>query len=834
MGLFPESISKLAAYLAPVRQEGEDVEVRRVVTDSRATFAPGDLFVALQGERFDGAKFAAEAFAKGASAVIVASESRALVGELPPGKALLVVEDPLRALQLLAAEARRRWSGRVVAITGSNGKTTVKEMLRAVLGDSLVVSASPMSWNSQVGVALTLLALDDAAEVALIECGISEVGEMQRLAAMVQPDLGIFVNVGEAHRATLGDAETTAREKATLFARVGEAVPVLVPTAEGLATEALERVGAKVLRVGESGEFPMTWDASGTGLVVGPHTIAAPPVPVGLRMDFELAVSCALTLGVLPPSVERGAAGWAPAPMRLEMTMTPQGIFVINDAYSADVQSFDAALRTLTAVSGEGRSIAVVGPLAQLGRAQASAHQRVGEAVARARVSTLIVVSEGAGDIADAAIAAGMRDEHVLRVADVAEAALRLSSTLRRGDRVLVKASRAERLERVLEMVFTAYGPALAWIDLTAIADNFDALRRALGPDVAVMPVVKSFGYGLDSVRLSRLFVERGAEALCVAYADEGILLRERGLSVPIVVQNALPHELDKIVLHGLSAEAVDEASVRALAQSARRLRRACAVHIKVDTGMGRSGQLPAEALQTVRAALEEEGVVIEGLMTHLASADEPGADDFTQAQIERFSRFVDEARALGAAPRWVHCANTAGAVDFPGARFNMVRSGIGLLGYASLAGASPFRPTLRLTTRVVTEKWMEGGQSVGYGATWAVPEGDRRHIAVVAIGYNDGYPRHLSNCGWMSIRGVRCPVVGRVCMDVTMLDVSALSGAVHAGDEVVVYGTLPGEPTLPEMAQLAGTISYELLTRISSRVRRIFVGEISGQTAAT
>ena len=220
--------------------------------------------------------------------------------------------------------------------------------------------------------------------------------------------------------------------------------------------------------------------------------------------------------------------------------------------------------------------------------------------------------------------------------------------------------------------------------------------------------------------------------------------------------------------------------------------------------------------------------------MTHLASADEPDGGELTRLQIARFTAFVDEARALGATPRWVHCANTAGAVDWPDARFNLVRSGIGLLGYATIRGASPFVPAVRLTTRVVTAKWMSGGESVGYGATWRVPEGERRRIAVVAIGYNDGYPRHLSSVGWMSIRGVRCPVVGRVCMDVTMVDVTALGDGVRAGDEVVVYGTAVEEPPLDEMARLAGTIAYELLTRISTRVRRIFVGEISGQTAAT
>lgn len=834
MSLLPAWFSELLRLLGEQEIEGEDVRIERIVTDSRTGIREGDLFIGLVGERFNGARFVDDAFARGASAAIVSSRSRGLVGAVPSGKSLCLVESPLEALHALAAESRKRWQGTVVAITGSNGKTTVKEMLRAVLGESRVVGGSPMSWNSQVGVALTLLALDPNTDVALVECGISKVGEMARLAKMVEPDLGIFVNVGEAHRESLGDAETTAREKSLLFAGGNRAIPVLVPAREILAIEALERVGAKVLRVGEEADVVVEWKDDLVLRIGSAGTIATPPIPVGLRPDFELAIACARWFDAPLSAIEKGASNWAPAPMRMEMTMTPQGVFVINDAYSADVQSFDVALRTLTSGATEGQSIAVVGSLAQLGLARASAHQRVGQAVARAGVGHLITVSADAADIGRAAIHAGMNAASVHEAKDAAHGAEILSSLVRRGDRVLIKASRAERLERVLELMFTAYGPSLAWIDLSAIAENFDTLRRIVGPSVEVMPVVKSFGYGLDSVRLSRLLTQRGASALCVAYADEGILLRERGIRVPILVQNPLPHELDKVILHGLSCEAVDADAVLALAECAKRLGRKAAIHVKVDSGMGRSGRTPSEALDTVREALAHEEIVIEGLMTHLASADEADGVEYTRLQIRRFQEFVDSAKALGATPRWIHCANSAGAVDFPEARFNMVRSGIGVLGYATFAGESPLKPTLRLTTRVVTVKWMKAGEGVGYGSTWTVPDGESRRIAVVAIGYNDGYPRHLSNVGWMSVQGRRCPVVGRVCMDVTMIDVTELGESVQAGDEVVVYGTQSGEPPLNEMASLAGTISYELLTRISARVRRIFVGEISGQSAST
>lgn len=830
MATFPLELSVLAEI---VHGEvlGECPPLQRVVIDTRIPLQPGDLFVALVGDRFDGGDFVQSAWRQGASAALLSKHHPHAKLAPPPNKALILVDDALHALQQLATYARRQFTRPVVAITGSNGKTTVKEMLRAALGDALQVDASPLSWNSQVGVAMTLLQLRPEADVALVECGISKPGEMVRLQQMVQPTHGVFVNVGDAHRQTLHNAETTAREKSILFAEMADQ-PIFVPAQESLAIAALTSHELNVQRVGQDADVSLQWTDDRRAVVVENDVIHLPEIPAGLRTDLELTVAVARALGVESPSIERGLSAWSSAPMRLEMTRTPNGVFILNDAYSADPESFDVALRTLQSMRHEGRAFAVVGPLAQLGKARSAAHQRVGETVARAKIYRLILVGEDARDIGDAAQQAGLAPEHILYAQSVADAAIALDNTVRRGDRVLIKASRPERLERVAELLFSSFGPAIAHIDLEALASNLDQLRAMVGPDVAIMPVVKSFGYGLDSVRLGRLYVQRGAEALAVAYADEGVVLREQGITVPILVQNILPHELHKIVAYDLSAEVVDEEGVRALAEIAHQEQAIVGVHIKVDTGMGRCGLLPDDALRTVRAALQSPSLFIEGLMTHLASADASDRS-FTLRQIAQFDEFVMQAKLLGANPRWVHAANTAGSVRFPSSHYTMIRSGIGLLGYADLPDGNPFAPVLRLTTRVVTAKLLPEGAPVGYGSTWHVPEGSgARRIAVVAIGYNDGYPRHLSNCGWMTVHGVACPVVGRVCMDVTMIDVTAVPTSVSPGDEVVVYGRGAGEPSLQEMAKRADTIAYELLTRISPRVRRIFVGEISGQTA--
>jgi alanine racemase len=389
---------------------------------------------------------------------------------------------------------------------------------------------------------------------------------------------------------------------------------------------------------------------------------------------------------------------------------------------------------------------------------------------------------------------------------------------------VLVKGSRPAKLEKVVDLLLTPLSPARVYVDLDKLSENLDRLRGLVGPSVKLMPVVKSFGYGLDSRKLAETFEASGADYLGVAYPDEGVALRRHGIHLPIMVQNVLPHEASKVVEHRLDAQISDLDTARRLGAHAQAYGREVGLHLKVDTGMGRAGVLPRAARELAAALVEVPGCKLVGLMTHLAAADEEAHDEFTRAQIASFRELRDDLQDDGIEFEVVHAANSAGSVRFPESHFSMVRSGIGLVGYLDLDAPeeSPFAPIIRFVSQVVGVRELPPGHPVGYGLSWRASEGHRR-LAVVAVGYNDGYPRHLSNKGWMMIAGTRCPVVGKVCMDVTMVDISDVSDEVSLGDEVVVYGTEPEEPDLADMAALAGTIPYELLTRISPRVRRIY-----------
>ncbi|MCB9679645.1 MAG: alanine racemase [Alphaproteobacteria bacterium] len=784
----PLTAADLADLVGGVLEGDGAVVGRRLVTDSRAGVREGDLFLGLRGVHFDGRAYAAAALDEGASVAVVGLETPVQAG---PGKAIVRVEDGLEALRAIARACRRRLKGTVVGITGSNGKTIVKDMLTAALAQRSV-SASPMSWNSAVGVPLALVHADPDAAVVLVECGISEPGEMQQHAALVEPDLGVFVNVGDAHLEGLGSREVTAREKAKLFAGCAA---VFVPADQALARAALQGVAPEV---------PVDVPA-GAGF---------------LAVDAALARAVASHLGVSSAEADAGLATWRPAPMRLEISTTPHGVVLVNDAYTSDPESVEGALAVLMRERSPGRAIAVLGGMAQLGSAAASGAERVGRSLVAHRVDSLIAVGPGGAVIARAARAAGMHD--VTEVSGVVDAAAALQQVVRPGDRVLLKGSRPDRLERLVAVFFDALAPAVLTVDLDAIVGNFRRIQQAVAP-ADVMPMVKAFGYGVGDVRVALALQHAGAAHFAVAYPDEGIQLRERGVVRPILVQNTVPDEAEKLVTHGLSAQVSTVAQVAVLAAEAARQRRTTRVHLKVDTGMGRAGCAPEEALGLARAVLDTEWLVLDGLMTHFSAADDPAADDFTRTQIARFEVARGALAAAGIRPRWTHASNSAGIARFPEATYDLVRTGLALFGYSDVEErrALEQHPALTLTTRVVSVKTVGPGEPVGYGRSFHTGDAPQR-IAVVALGYGDGYPWSLSNRGSMRVGAHRVPVVGRVCMDVTMLDVTGVP-EVQPGDPVVVFGPGPDDPKLPELAALAGTIPYELLTRLSPRIRRVF-----------
>jgi Alr-MurF fusion protein len=813
-----------------------ELTIGEVVVDSRGMLPRNCLFVAIEGERFDGHDFVGAAFEAGAAAALVHRGSDSPIGPT------IVVDDTRLALQRLAAGWRRMFDIPVIGITGSNGKTIVKEMLSAIWGQTRTVFRSPGSYNSQIGVPLSLLGLRAEHELALIEAGISQVGEMEKLQAMIAPTCGVLTNIGLAHAAGLKDLETTAREKLRLFEHLEG--PLIYPGYEGT----IHRAGLP----GRPVPFWVFEDDSPIGLagyVAQIHDSPGPtqsaPVSFSVRFPdgsvhlFALhvpglhnvhnataAIALSAELGCPVEVIRQGLAAFEMGEMRLEMHTTETGITLINDAYNSDPVSLRAALGVLKHYAGRQRSVAILGDMLDLGSRTEEAHRAAGEFIARAGVDILLCMGEHARTMGDSAVAHGMLAESIRTVSGFEELHELVEGLLAPGDVVLFKASRSVGLDRAARRLIESVAPTRLFIDLDAIADNFHAIRRRVAPGTKIMAVVKSFAYGNDATRVSQLLVTQGVDALAVAYPDEAIPLRNKGLRIPILVTNTLAAEADKIVKYDLTGLVYSLPVAEALQRQAAALARTIDVHLEIDTGMNRCGLKPAEVRDFVEAMARFDHLRIVGAMTHFAAADDRLEDDFTARQIARFEAALSDIRSHGVDLQCVHAANTAGAWRFPGASYDMVRIGIGLYGLHPgpdvASAARETRAALKMTTRVIHVHAIEEGETVGYGRAWRA---DRRStLATIAVGYNDGFPRFMSNGAEVLIRGKRCPVVGKVCMDVTMVDVTDL-GDVEVGDEVVLFGS-QGDAAISvdEWATRGGTINYEILCNVSPRVRRIFV----------
>ena len=827
-------LSQLIEIIKPLRVKGPAKgSLSGVSIDTRKPMGEDHIFWAIKGKHFNGNDFAEEALRAGARVAVVSREDLFELA-LPPEATLIQVSETLKAFQDLACHYRRMFNRPVVGITGSNGKTLVKEMLASILCLERKVYRSPLSYNTQVGAALGLLGMRPEHDLAIIEAGISLPGEMDRLERMIQPDHGILTTISKAHIGGLGSLENTFDEKQRLFKNLREDSFLVINADDPLSMRLRGRSGANVVTFG----FSVDADVRAENIIAIPErghqfemtlfnrTVDVQlPVPGRFNILNALAASAAATLlGASPEAIRKGLSEFHPSPMRLEIHTTVTGVTLINDTYNSDPASVKGALDVLAKVGNGRRKIAILSEMLDLGLHSREEHLAVGKDVVRAGVDHLITVGENASLIGQAAADEGMSLKRIAGTRSYNEAASELEKILNRGDVVLFKGSRWFRLERIAKELVGSIGPTRLVVNLDAIAANIKTIRRIVGDGVEIMPVVKSFGYGNDSIRTSRVALENGVNYLAVAFPDEGTTLRENRIDAPILVFNVLFEEVDKIVRYGLSSVVSSQELARALDSAARRGNK-IPVHIKVDTGMGRSGVWVDEAVPFIEEVLDMKHLRIEGIMTHFSSADDPDSDEYTLGQIRVFEGLLKELSDRGYNFRYVHAANTAAVVRFPQTHYNMVRPGLGIYGmYPSEALRSlvHLEQVVTFSTKISQIKEHPPGRCISYNRRFVTCRNSR--IATLHVGYNDGYPRFQSNVGQVLIHGRRVPVVGTVCMDTIMVDVTELHEA-KVGDEAVLIGRQGDEEILAdEIADNGGTINYEIVCKISPRVTRIFV----------
>jgi alanine racemase len=795
--------------------------VSEVATDSRQlALHPGVMFVAIAGSYHDGHQFIPELYGKGVRHFLVEHE-RNLSKKMLTDCSVVCIPRSGKALQKLAAAHRERYHIPVVGITGSNGKTIIKEWLFQLLSPDLRITKSPRSYNSQLGVPLSVLRLEANHELAIFEAGISMPGEMRRLHDIIKPTIGIFTNIGSAHDEGFTSREQKVQEKWHLFDGADlvifckdHAEIEQYKTATTGATLSWGRHPASdvVLR-----EVQKQGEGSRVVLQAG-HQHIDLLLPFQDAASVENALHCAvlmLHLKVPLADIQKRLQSLRKIPMRLELKHGVNNCYLINDAYNNDLAGLEVALGFLEQQPTAQKRAVILSDILQSGIAEAALYKKIDELLWSRHVDHLVGIG-----------AAITRHAHSFRLpgrffenteAFLASKPERYFS----NEAILIKGARPfgfEKITRALEQKI--HGTVLE-INLDAIVHNLNYYRRHLQKGVKTMAMVKALAYGSGSNEVAGLLQYHQVEYFGIAYPDEGIRLRHSGITRPIMVMNASVDTFPALLQYALEPEIFSLSQLMALQAFLKDRKATMKIHIKLDTGMHRLG-FEAEHMEALAGLLRKTPEVqVASIYTHLAAADDPQQDDFTHRQLRYFSEHAHWlSDKLKIAPM-LHALNSAGILRFPQYHFGMVRLGIGLYGHEP-SGTSQhgLRAISTLKTVVSQVKHLKAGDSVGYGRR-AILASDSV-IATIAIGYADGFSRAFGN-GKASvyINGHLAPVVGNVCMDMTMIDVTGVE--VAEGDEVIVFGELPSIETL---AQSINTIPYEILTNVSERVRRVFFAE--------
>jgi alanine racemase len=847
-----------------------------VFADSFADFCydtrllnPGELFLAVVTEKGDGHDYVLEACRRGAAGVLC---QRPFDLE-PYGVTTVVIDDTRLALVNWARFVLQQLGPDVVGITGSSGKTTTKELTAAVLSRRHVVFRNYGNYNDRYGLPIALGRLTPEHRVAVLEMACGAVNEIAELASLVRPRIGVVTTIDEARLATFGSLEAIAVENGRLI----EALPAASqgglailnyddPWVQGMA----ERTQARVITYG----LEPNADLVAGAVEAGPDRLSFTvfvkdffPVPGWrgkrkLRVSLPLlgrhnvyaalaAVAVGLCAGVSLPEALAALAEVRPLPGRLNPLPGVMGIRILDDSFDASLASTHAALDALALF--EGRCVAILGNLLDSdpglapkpGSFEAQAYRQLGQRVAQV-AALMLAQGDGARHIALEAQAAGMRSDQIL-ITYTAEDTLRsLEGRLQPGDTVLVKGAVQARMERVVaglladpsqaigQLVRQTTGwqtvrllhpgrPTWLEVDLEAIAHNVRRVASDIvGPSTRVLAVLKADAYGHGAARVARTVLNNGASYLGVASVNEGTALRQMGINAPILILGFVPAwQAREVVLGGLSATVFDLEVAGALSRAGRELGRTVPVHVKVDTGMGRLGLLPHQVVALVQELKRLPQLQLEGIFTHFSVADSDA--DYTRWQISRFRQVLDDLAGVGIRFPLAHAANSAAILTLPESHFDMVRLGLAMYGLDPSPDVScppDFRPALAFKTQIAQVKSLPAGSFVSYGNTYRTAE--EQQIAVIPVGYADGFRRAPRHWGYVLVRGRAAPIVGRVCMDQTMIDVTGIAG-VRQGDEVVLIGQQGQQRiTAEQVADRLGTINYEVVSEILARVPRM------------
>ncbi len=793
------------------------------------------LFIALKTHLRDGHTYIADAYGRGVRNFLVSQS----IDTTPfSGADFILVKDTLNALQQIAAAHRKQFKIPVIGVTGSNGKTVVKEWLNQLLGNHYNVARSPKSYNSQVGVPLSVWMMGKEHQLGIFEAGISQPGEMEKLEKVICPTIGIFTNIGEAHSEGFMNQRQKINEKLILFrhckhlvychdhVQLNECiVPYMHHVSGGKDEESLHLFtwSAKQdadLRILSSNK--QTGKTEISALYKEQKTTIIIPFTDGASVENAIHCWCvALVLNMPADEIQKGMAALQPVSMRLELRHGSNDCTIINDAYNSDLTSLQLALGYLDQQKQHTMHTVIMSDMLQMGKRDLDLYDEVAAQISRRSIQRFIGIGPSLYKNK-----ASFRKHKKLRsifFKSTNDFLKNFHLLTFNKEAILLKGARVFAFEKIGVLLEQQIHQTVMTINLSALRHNLDVFRAELRPGIKTMAMVKAFAYGSGSYEIANLLQHAGVDYLTVAYTDEGIALRKSGIALPIMVMSPDATSFDRMIAWKLEPEIFNFRSLETFTRIATTLQvENYPIHIKLDTGMHRLG-FNQEDITALAATLKESTLLnVASIFSHLAASDDPEEDPYTMQQAERFETMSDELKEALPYYPLRHLCNSAGIVRHHKLHYNMVRIGLGLYGVDSsqeLEGRLEQISTLK--TMIAQVRDVPKGENIGYGHKTIAPIDMR--IATICIGYADGYPRALGNGNaYVLINGKEARTVGSICMDMCMVDITGIP-EVKEGDEVTIFSD---ELPVTLLAQWAGTISYEIMTGIAQRVKRVYVNE--------
>lgn len=814
-----------------------------LLTDSRFVSQPEhSIFFAIKGERHDGHAFIKDLYEKGVREFVVEKKAlnealKAQLENLSEAK-FFVVENAIRALQHLVAKHRQAFDIPVVGVTGSNGKTIVKEWLSVLLKDYNLVK-SPRSYNSQIGVPLSVWEINEHHNFGIFEAGISKSGEMEFLEPVIRPTIGIFTNLGSAHDEGFRSRKQKATEKLRLFQRsktliyckdyedIDDEIRILLkavnPTIEliGWSRKAGSKIFVNATKQNTYCTLQILWNSQ----------IYDFKIPFADDASIENATHCIFLMlhqGINITEIQSRLDMLKPIAMRLELKQGINDCYLIDDTYNNDYAGLSVALDFMTQQHTKRDKVLIISDVLQSGLEEADLYESIAELIKGKQIDRVIGIGEVISRNQKSFYTSAVSDRKtaitpIVFYQSTEEFLEKYPINQLQSSLILVKGARKFEFEKIINRLTLKVHGTVFEVNLDALTNNLNFYRNKIGSGTKIMVMVKAFAYGSGSAEVASLLEYHRVDYLGVAYTDEGVVLRQNGIKLPIMVLNPQPESFAKLVEYNLEPEIYSfKVFEQFLGFTESFENQTFKIHLKLDTGMHRLGFEAHDIEQLIELLKHNPTIKVASIFSHLVGADESEHNAFSKTQIDKFEQMSQQIiTSLEGQKPLRHICNSAGIIRFPEAKFDMVRLGIGLYGVEVTGTEQNALQTVGTLKTVISQiKYLRAGETIGYSRK-GVLEKDSK-IATIAIGYADGFDRGFSKgVGKVLVNGVVCPVVGNVCMDMTMVDVSEAD--CKEGDEVIIFGK---DLSIKDLANSIGTISYEILTGVSERVKRVFYKE--------